>query len=83
MYTIDAPRLRAVSSAEIVHSYPLSQFCCTINIKTFGHNLYLQSLALKSFLCQTLMLILLLLYPSPAHLWQLLLHLFYWTLMLV
>lgn len=61
-------RLRAISNTEIVHSYSLPQFYYTTNIKTFGHDLYLQSRALKSFFCLVFLLILLDLYQSPTHL---------------
>ena len=70
MHTIDAPRLQAVFSAEIVHLYFLSQFCCITNMKPFGYDLYFQSPALKSFFCLAFLPIFLFLYLFLAHLWQ-------------
>lgn len=74
IYTIDAPRLKAVFNAEMVLSYLLPRFFCKTNIQNFGYGLYLQILALKSFLCLVFLPTFPPLYPFSIYQWQEFLH---------
>ena len=50
MHTIVASRPSSASSAKIVHSYPLLQFCCMININNLQCGLQLSSGILSGLL---------------------------------